>query len=163
MKLLSRPNLRTTIISAGVAAVTALVAAGGPALAQGSAPTTTPPSPVIVAGAKAGPVFLFTASYTTLGTLHLTAGSWTIFAKAEVVGQTVLLHCRLVAGADNDHADPQIDGSTVDSQEVALNVTHVFASAGTAVLSCNSSGVSVAISSIKMTAIKAGTLTKVTL
>jgi hypothetical protein len=116
-----------------------------------------------VSGVGHSTVFMSTATFTTLGKLHLGAGSWTVFAKAEVSGQTVLLHCRVTAGTDSDLVDPQIDLATVNSQEVALNVTHVFTSAGNAIFACNSSGVSVAASQIKMTAIKAGTLTKVNL
>jgi hypothetical protein len=170
MRLLSKSSartaksgVRTAVLSGGVAALTALAVAGAPALAQNSAPSDTPTPPVIVSGVGHSTVFLSTATFTTLGKLHLGAGSWTVFAKAEVTGQTVLLHCRLTAGTDSDLIDPSIDGSTVYSQEVTLNVTHVFASAGNAVFACNSSGVSVAANQIKMTAIKAGKLTRVNL
>ena len=162
MKWLTKSGARAAVLSAGVAAVTALVVAGGPALAQNSTPAVAA-TPVIVSGVGHSTVFMSTATFTTLGKLHLGAGSWTVFAKAEVSGQTVLLHCRVKAGADSDLVDPQIDLATVNSQEVTLNVTHVFTSAGNAIFACNSSGVSVAASQIKMTAIKAGTLTKVNL
>lgn len=162
MKWFSASKVRTAVVSAGVAAATALAVAGGPALAQGSAPAAPTP-PVIVAGVGHHTVFLSTASYQALGTLHLSRGSWTIFAKASIQGQTDLLHCRVTAGTDSDTNDLAINGTTDYSVGIALNVSHVFASGGNVVFACNSSGVSEAVTAIKITAIKAGTLTKVTL
>lgn len=164
MKWFSGSGVRTAIISGGVAAATALVITGSPALAQRSAPTASG-APIIVTGSS-GTKTVFLGghgNFVTLGKLRLASGGWTIFAKAEVSGQTDQLHCRLVAGNNSDAVDPQIEGSTVFDQEVALNVAHVFRSAGSVTFACNSSGASEALNNIKMTAIKAGTLTIVRL
>src|SRR5215469_11624800 len=127
-------TVRTALIASGVAAITAVAVAAGPALAQRSAPAATPAPPVIVSGVGHNTVFLggFT-TYRTLGTLHLSKGSWTIFGKANVSGQTVELHCRITAGSDSDTVDPQIDQATVFSQQFVVNVTHKFTSAGNVV------------------------------
>jgi hypothetical protein len=163
MKWLSGSNLRTIVVSGGVAAVTALAVAGVPALAQGSAPAASA-TPVIVSGVGHHTVFLGGLdSYVTLGKLSLGRGAWTVFAEAEVYGQTVQLHCKLAAGSDSDLSSTNIDASSDYDEQVALNVTHVFANGGHVVFACTGSGVSEAVFNIKMTAIKAGTLTKVRL
>jgi hypothetical protein len=162
MKWFNGSNVRTIVISCGVAAVTALAVAGVPALAQGSAPAATA-TPVIVSGVGHHTVFLSTSGNVTVGTLHLARGSWTIFAKAEVSGATDQLHCKLAAGSDSDLSTTNIDGTSDFDEQVALNTTHVFGSAGSAVFTCDSFGPSEAIMNIKMTAIKAGTLIKVRL
>jgi hypothetical protein len=163
MKRFSGSGVRTAVISGGVAAVTALVITGSPALAQRSAPTAGG-TPVIVTGAGNHTVFLGGHSnYVTVGTLHLVSGSWTIFAKAEVEGVTDRLHCKLSAAGNSDAVNPQIDESAVPDQEVVLNMAHVFRSAGNVVFACNGSGFDMAVFNIKMTAIRAGTLTMVRL
>jgi len=163
MKWFIGSNVRTIVISCGVAAITALAVAGVPALAQGSAPAATA-TPVIVSGVGHHTVFLTSSSgNVTLGTLHLARGSWTIFAKAEVSGATDQLHCKLAAGSDSDVSTTNIDASSDFDEQVALNATHVFRSAGSAVFTCDAFGPSEAVFNIKMTAIKAGTLIKVRL
>lgn len=162
MKWFSGSNVRTIVISCGVAAVTALAVAGVPALAQGSAPAATA-TPVIVSGVGHHTVFLSNSVPVTLGTLHLARGSWTIFAKAEVSGMTDQLHCKLAAGSDSDVSTTNIDASADFDEQVALNATHVFRGAGNVVFSCNSFGASEGVVNIKMTAIKAGTLIRVRL
>jgi hypothetical protein len=164
MKRFSSSGVRTAIISGGVAAMTALVITGSPAFAQRSAPAVGG-TPIIVTGSSgAKTVFLGGHNnFVTLGKLRLATGGWTIIAKAEVSGETDQVHCRLAAGGNSDAVDPQIDGSTVFNQEVVLNVAHVFRSAGSVTFACNGSGASEALNNIKMTAIKAGTLTMVRL
>lgn len=163
MKWFHGSNVRTIVVSGGVAAVTALAVAGVPALAQGSAPTASA-TPIIVSGVGHHTIFLGgSASYVTLGTLHLSRGAWTIFAKAEVSGQTVQLRCKLTAGSDSDLSSTNIDVSSDYDEQVALNTTHVFTRIGRVVFACNGAGVSEAVFNIKMTAIRAGTLTKVRL
>lgn len=163
MKWLSGSNVRTIVVSGGVAAVTALAVAGVPALAQGSAPAASA-TPIIVSGVGHHTVFLGgSVGYVTIGTLNLGRGAWTIFAKAEVSGQTVQLHCKLTAGSNSDQSSTNIDASSDYDEQVALNVTHVFARAGHVVFACSGSGVSEGVFNIKMTAIKAGTLINVRL
>jgi len=163
MKWFSGSNVRTIVVSGGVAAVTALAVAGMPALAQGSAPAASA-TPVIVSGVGHHTVFLGGIDrFVTLGALHLGRGAWTIFAKAEISGVTDQMHCRLAAGSDSDVSSTNIDASSDYDEQVALNATHVFASAGRAVFACSGSGASEAVFNIKMTAIKAGTLTRVRL
>jgi hypothetical protein len=163
MKWFSSSNVRTIVVSGGVAAVTALAVAGVPALAQGSAPTASA-TPIIVSGVGHHTVFLGgIGRYVTLGTLHLRPGAWTIFAKAEVTGQTVQLRCKLTAGSDSDLSSTNIDATSDYDEQVALNATHVFGRTGGVVFACNGAGVPEAVFNVKMTAIKAGTLIKVRL
>jgi hypothetical protein len=156
-------NARTAIVSCGVAAATAFGVAAAPALAGNRAPSATP-SPVILSGTSKlavpnGP--------TTIARLGLPKGSWVVFVKADVSavsGGPVQVHCTLKAGSSSDHTDPALDDRTGAFEEnIALNVAHKFASAGAALLSCDNSGANVDVISIKMTAIKAGKLSIVSL
>ena len=165
MKWPGGSNVRTAVVAAGVAAVTAVVMAGVPALA-GSAASSAPTPPVIIAGAKSGVVIITGAS--TVARLSLPAGSWSVYAKADVStqgGGPVELHCTLQAGSSTDLTLPQLEsgGTSAFTENISLSVAHRFLSPGRAVLSCNSFGVTVDVSSIKITAIKAGTLTLVKL
>jgi hypothetical protein len=134
--------------------------AGAPALARTSAPSNTPASPVIAVGYKDGPVSVTTTSQHVLASLRLGTGSWVIFAKAW--GQDsdlgpVLLDCQLTAGGDFD--DSQVAVPDLWQGEISLNVAHKFTSAGSVKLSCNTFGHAVSFHFVKITAIKAGTLT----
>ena len=163
MKWLTGSNARTLVVSGGIAAITALAVAGVPALAQGSAPATSA-TPVIVSGVGHHTVFLTnTSGNVTLGSLRLSRGSWTIFAKAEVTGTTVQLHCKLAAGSDSDVSTTNIDQSSDFDEQVALNATHAFRGSGRATFSCDAFGQSEAVFNIKMTAIQAGKLIQVRL
>ncbi|HEX6934438.1 MAG TPA: hypothetical protein VF162_20005 [Streptosporangiaceae bacterium] len=91
-----------------------------------------------------------------------------MFVKADVStadGGPGQLHCTLTAGNSSDHTDPELEssGTGIFDENIALNVAHKFATAGAALLSCNSSGVTVDVISVKMTAIKAGKLSIVSL
>jgi hypothetical protein len=149
-----RQNAKTVIISGTVAACTAAVMAGAPALA--SSLRAAAPSPLIIAGSKH---IDFLPGTPTVATMSLPAGSWAIFAKADLsVGADVQMHCKLIAGNSSDQTDPQMRFATFD-QGIALNVTHRFGRPGSVKLTCDSSGVSVAVINIKITAVKAGKLT----
>jgi hypothetical protein len=161
MKWFSGSGVRTAVIAGGVAAVTALVITGSPAFAQRSAPAAGG-TPIIITGSGTHTILLAGKdNFVTLGKLHLAAGGWTIFAKAEVTAVTVELHCKLSAGVNSDAVNPQIIGSSSGRsgyQEVVLNMAHVFRAVGVVTFACNGSGVSGAIFDVKMTAIKAGSL-----
>lgn len=163
MNWFSGSKVQTIVIAGGVAAVTALAVAGGPALAQGSAPAASA-TPIIVSGVGHHTIFLGGIDgFVTLGKLSLGSGAWTIFAKAEVSGQTVQLHCKLTAGSDSDVSSTNIDGASDYDEQVALNTAHVFRSGGHAVFACSGFGVSEAVFNVRMTAIKAGRLIQVRL
>jgi hypothetical protein len=157
-------NARTAVVSASVAAATAFGVAAVPALAGNRAPSATP-TPLIISGTRSLGII---NGATTVARLALPAGSWTVFAKADVStagGGPVQLHCTLKAGTATDHTDPELESGATGAfdENIALNVSHKFAKAGAALLSCNSSGVTVDVISIKMTAIKAGKLSIVSL
>src|SRR5262249_31405720 len=150
MKWFSGSNARTTIIAAGVAAVTALVMTTAPALAGNSAPNATP-SPVIISGHRSLAII---SRATNIARLALPAGSRPVTAKADVStagGGPVELHCKLKAGNSSDHTDPELEsgGSGAFTENISLNVVHKFARAGAALLSCDSSGVTVDVIAIK--------------
>jgi hypothetical protein len=145
--------------------MTTLVLAAVPAVAGNSAAPSATASPVILSGTRALAII---SGNTTIARMALPAGSWVVFAKADVStgGATAVeLHCTLTAGSSSDHTDPELEtgGTSAFNENIALNVAHKFASAGAALLSCNSSGVTVDITSIKITAIKAGKLSIVSL
>jgi|SRR5215470_3259686 len=156
-------NTRTAMVSCGVAAVTAFGVAAAPALAGSAAPSATA-TPIILSGTRA---FAEINGQTTIARLGLPKGSWVVFAKADVstASGPVQLHCRLKAGGSSDHTDPELESGAAGAfdENIALNVAHKFAHAGAALLSCNSSGVVVDVISVKMTAIKAGKLSIVSL
>jgi broad specificity polyphosphatase/5'/3'-nucleotidase SurE len=157
-----RRNAPTVIVSGAVAAATAAVLAGAPALAR-STITRVTPTPVIISGSKSLAI-LTSAATVTVARLPLPAGSWAIFAKADTStqgGTAVEFHCTLIAGNSVDHTDPELEqgGSSAFTENIALNVAHRFSGPGSASLVCNSSGFTVDVSSIKITAIKAGTMT----
>ncbi len=131
-----RRNANTVIVSGAVAAVTAAVLAGAPALA-GSSTTAAPTGPVVITGSKGLAIISGAA---TVATLTVPAGRWAIFAKADAS----------TAG-----------GTAAFDENIALNVAHRFSRRGNVSLACNSSGITVDVRSIKITAIKARRLTNV--
>lgn len=158
-------NVRTMIVSGAVAAVTALIMTTAPALAGAPARPSATPSPVIISGTRTLGII---DGNKAVARLAVPAGSWVIFAKADVStggGGPVELHCTLKAGSSSDHTDPELEsgGTSAFVENIALNVAHKFAKAGAALLSCNTSGVTVDVISVKMTAIKAGKLSIVSL
>jgi hypothetical protein len=155
-------NAKTALISAAVAAVTAAVMAGAPALARNTVARTAP-SPVIVAGFKNGPVALTGSGLTTVAKLHVPSGAWAIFAKAWILNlssSTLEPDCRLVAGSSSDNSHPSLGPNTsTPATALALNVVHRFKAASTVTMKCNSFSFPMDVIQIKITAIKAGKLT----
>ena len=158
----ARQGIRSAVAAAVVAAAAAAVLVAAPAMA-GMSPRTAPPAgPVIVAGYKTGPVHLTSVNPTTIAALHLTTGSWAIFAKGWIEGgaSAVLMDCRLAAGTSLDHSRFSLESASgAFSQTFGLNVVHHFPAGGVVTLSCNSFGASVFANFIKITAIKGGTVT----
>jgi hypothetical protein len=157
-------NAKTVAVAGAVAAVTAAVMSGAPALAGAASSVSAAPSPVIVAGFKNGPVDVTGSGLHTVATMHVPAGSWAIFAKAWVLNLSssyVEPDCRLVAGGASDSSRPLIEpnGQSASAATLAFNVIHKFTSAGTAKVECNAFGTDIQINMIKVTAIKAGKLT----
>lgn len=166
MRLFGNGVVRTAVISAGVAAVTAAVLAGGPALANNAG--TSPAGPAVVTGFRAGPVN-FTAK-ATLGTLNLKAGNWVIVAKAWLVtngsSSNVFMDCLLTAGKNSDEVRPTIPPGNIQQagQAITLNLVHSFSgSGGNVAFTCDSFGAAIQANGIRITAIKAGTVTSETL
>jgi hypothetical protein len=159
MRAFIQQNAKTVIVSGAVAAVTAAVLAGAPALARSTTASAATPTPVIISGSKS---LVIITTATTVASLPLPAGSWAIFLRADAStggGGPVQLHCDLVAGANADHTTPELDnGAGAFEQNIAMNVAHIFSRPGSARFTCNSFGVTVDLISIKITAIKAGTL-----
>ena len=169
MDLKSRRNMKFIVVPAAVAAVTAAVMAGAPALAQSPAhgAAQVAAAPVIKSGFKNGPVTVTGSTLKTVASMSLGAGSWAIFAKAFLHGgaSPSVVTCQLTAGADFDPADAALEtgpGAAFE-QTIALNVAHKFATAGSVTLACKSPSTTVSVNYIKITAIKAGTLTVVQL
>ncbi len=165
MSLRSRWDIRSILVPAAVAAVTAVAVAGVPALAQSSAHPAAAAIPVIKTGFKNGPVGVSGTKAKTVASMSLGKGSWEIFAKAWLHGgpDPVAANCNLVAGADFDNATAALETGAGSSyaHSIALMVAHKFGSAGTVKLQCMSFGVAISVNFIKITAIKAGTLTNV--
>ncbi len=161
-------GVKTIVVPVAVAAVTAALMAGVPALAQGSANGAAPAvgSPIIKVGFKNGPVS-FTGGNKTVASMSLTKASWDIFAKAFLHGgaKPNVVTCTLVAGADYDSTVValEVGPTSAFSESFALNVAHKFTSAGTVKLQCTSIGTTVSVNYIKISAIQAGTLTNVKL
>jgi hypothetical protein len=161
-------GVKTIVVPVAVAAVTAALMAGVPALAQGSAHGAAPAvaTPVIKVGFKNGPVS-FTGASKTVASMSLAKGSWDIFAKGWLHGgaQPVVVTCTLVAGADYDATTVALETGPTSAfaEGFALNVAHKFGSAGSVKLQCTSIGTTVSVNFIKISAIQAGTLTSVKL
>jgi hypothetical protein len=158
-------NVRIMIVSGAVAAVTALIMTTAPALAGAPARPSATPSPVIISGTRTLGII---DGNKAVARLALPKGSWAVFVKADVStqgGGPVELHCTLKAGSSSDHTDPELESGSTSAftENIALNVVHKFARAGAALLSCNTSGITVDVTSVKMTAIKAGKLSIVSL
>jgi hypothetical protein len=160
MRAIIQQNAKTILVSGAVAAVTAAVLAGAPALARSTTATVVTPTPVIISGAKNLAII---SAATTVASLPLPAGSWAVFLRADAStagGGPVQLHCDLVAGTNADHTTPELESGNTGAfeQNIAMNVAHTFRRPGSARFTCNSFGITVDLFSIKITAIKAGTL-----
>lgn len=168
MRVLSRAAVLAAIVSCGAAAVTAAVMTGAPAAgAARLGPATA--APVIIQGSKGLAVISGSVpGWVRVAKLPMPAGRWAIFAKAdassEVDGPT-LVRCSLNAGTNHDFTGVELESGATSAfvENIAMNTSHRFTGRGSVVLRCNSSGVTVDMTQIKITAIKAGTLTSVKL
>jgi hypothetical protein len=164
MKFPRRVGVATIALAVGVALM------GGAAVATPLA-HTTPAKPVVVTGAKAGPVDVpGSSTFGTLATLKLTKGAWAVVAKGFLSNDSAsaaVATCQLVAGSDSNRfqAAPVSGGSSGSRASFLLTVGHVFAAAGSALLRCESTAATgdVKANRIRMTAVKAGTLTDKTI
>jgi hypothetical protein len=125
-----------------------------------------PSLPVVISGAKKGPVDISGSSvFGTIARLKLPKGAWAVVAKGFLSndGSPAVATCRLSAGADSNlfEAKPVSGGASGSRASVLLMVVHVFPAAGAALLRCESTGGTgdVKANLIRMTAIKAGALT----
>ena len=137
-----------------------------PAGPAGSAGPTGPAGPSdAYAGFNNGPVAA-PSSLATIATLNIPqGGNYVIFAKLwmfDNVNTSVLTDCQLAAGSDTDESRTMLEGNSgvvVAGATLALNVVHVFPTAGAVELKCNGFGVNISIDNVKITAIKVGNLT----
>ena len=148
-----------------VAAVTAAAMASAPAIARiagadRSAAGTT--IPVIKSGFNDGPVQLST-NMTKIAALRLPKGSWAIFGKLYVHAEpnATTVQCELIAGAHRDASWVSLGSASIHT--LALDVAHTFSTKGAVKLQCQDHGYDVNAWSIKITAIKAGTLANIDL
>ncbi len=139
------------------AAVAAAVVISVPALAGNSAASA--PSPEVIFGFKN--VITITGAK-TIGKLSLPAGGWVIFAKADAlpVSGTAQLLCKLTAGNSEDQTPPE---PSAFLENFALSIAHTFTRPGSATLTCDSFSATVNLIKVKITAIKAGTLSVIRL
>ena len=132
-------------------------AAGGPA------------GQAVYSGFHDAPISL-PSSLGTIASLRIPAdGNYAIFAKLTVWnGENVddTLTCQLVAGADVDRSDTVLTGNSepyADYAAMSLNVVHHFSRPGKVQLQCTGYGVTTTASWIKITAVRAGSLTNTAL
>jgi len=155
-------------LTVAVSAVTATVMAALPAL--GSARSRSAASPLIRTGFNDGPPDIQgnnTLSH-VLVHLPLGAGKYTLIAKVDLLNEDTVperLGCELKAGGDFDLSNVIVPaaGSQLSDATIPLNVSHVFSVPGSAQLLCTTDGAAhtASASDIKITAIRAGTLSNV--
>ncbi len=151
---------RTLFIALSASALVAAAASGAYA---GTRPASSPAGPSVYSGYHDGGITL-PSTLKTIATLRVPAGNYAIVAKVTVWnGENVddTLYCKLVAGADFDLATTVLTGNSspyADYATVPLNVVHHFASRGKINLQCTGESVDTQASWIKITAIKAGSL-----
>jgi len=162
------------IVSASVAALAVTVMAGAPALARSSAHAAAAAAgtPVIKSGFKDGPVTVNSSNFKTVASMSLGPGSWVMFGKVFVENfdsSANNMTCELLAGTNATGEDFDLVSLTLEPlsngvfiQDIALNVVHHFSSTGKVRLLCSGSA-TMRLAYIKITAIKAGTLTNVQL
>jgi hypothetical protein len=123
--------------------------------------TTGSGAPIVVSGSDDGPrTIAGSLSYSDLGHLDLGAGSWWVVAKAYVVNSTTSIsafECKLTTPTDVD--DQQASILSASRQPTGMQVVHTFASQGSIHLRCRAPS-SLTARFIKITALKAGSLTK---
>lgn len=100
----------------------------------------------------------------TVLTLDLPAGSYVIFAKATIFnssGTNAMGRCRVTAGTDYDESLIGLTNTLpLDHAALALNVVHTFATAGSAVLTCDETlhNADISVYGTKITAIQVTSL-----
>ena len=154
-----------------VGALTATALGGFPAIAGSASQGRTTPSPIIKTGAKDGPFPVQGGNLLRqVAALRLGAGKYTIFAKVELQNLDSIderIGCSLVAGANHDSGNALIPaaGAQISDDTVSMNVSHVFSVAGAARVLCATNGPAHTAQGfdLKITAIRAGTLTQVDL
>jgi hypothetical protein len=153
---------RTLFITLAASALVAAAASG--AYAGTAAPAASGPAgPTVYSGYHDAPITL-PSSLAAIATLRVPAGNYAVFAKLTVWnGENIddTLTCKLVAGADFDTSLTVLTGNSVpyaDYAAMALNVVHHFARRGKIQLQCTGGSVDTQASWIKITAIKAGSL-----
>jgi hypothetical protein len=153
---------RTLFITLAASALVAAAASG--AYAGTAAPgASRPAGPAVYSGFHDAPITL-PSTLSTIATLRVPAGSYAVFAKLTVWnGQNIddLLTCKLVAGSDFDTSYTVLTGNTVPFANYAameLNVVHHFGGRGKIHLQCTGGSVDTTASWIKITAVKAGSI-----
>lgn len=153
---------RTLFITVAASALVAAAASG--AYAGTAAPARSGPAgPAVYSGFHDAPITL-PSTLKTIATLRVPAGNYAITAKVTVWnGQNIddTLTCKLVAGGDFDTSITVLTGNTVPYANYAtmpLNVVHHFAGRGKIHLQCTGGTVNTTASWIKITAIRAGSL-----
>lgn len=131
----------------------------GPAGSPGPAGPPGPSNGFVFS--KAGAVGVGSSS-ATIASLSLPAGNYLVSAKAVLLsagpkGTTVT--CKLVAGAATDQASTRLGDGTDVNQTQALIAPAALSAAGSATLSCSTSGGTAEASQIAVAAVQVATLT----
>jgi hypothetical protein len=127
--------------------------------------------PHIIVLEKDGPVPVPVGQIGSIATMHLPRGRWAILAKLNPVNTGVdnesFVRCRLEAGGDSDRTEHTIfDPSVTQSRIVlGLQIAHFFSrpEGGSARLGCSSTQEDIEARFIRVTAVKAGRLTRIAL
>jgi hypothetical protein len=115
--------------------------------------------PWVKTGFKNGPVSL-SFSYKEVGRLSLPAGDYTVFAKVQLTtGGGGYGTCRLTVGPIAADESRWSIGASTASQTVDLNVSEKLTVKGSAVVTCYAAGAAPQADWIKITAMRARTLT----
>jgi len=152
---------RTLFITLAAGALVAGAASG--AYAGTAAPASTPAGPAVYSAFHDAPITLPPRLH-TIAPLRVPAGNYAVFTKLTLWnGQNIddTLTCKLVAGGDFDQTYTVLTGNTVPYANYAttsLNVVHRFTRRGKIQLQCTGGNVDTTASWIKITAIKAGSL-----
>jgi hypothetical protein len=153
---------RTLFITLAASALVAAAASG--AYAGTAAPAkSSPAGPAVYFGYHAAPITL-PSTLRTIATLRVPAGNYIVFAKLSVwdgVNEADTLTCKLVAGKDFDTSVTVLTGNTagyVNYAAMALNVVHHFSARGKINLQCTGGSIDTSANWIKISAIKAGSL-----
>lgn len=120
--------------------------------------------PKVFSGFHDSPIQAQNNLTTPIAALDVPKGKYMIVGKAQLflnVNTPVDIHCRLQAGGDFDEARMTLEansGGVINHGTIPFNLVHTFASPGTIEVFCNSFGVDVDVSWIKITATRVGTI-----